>query len=291
MPRDTQRPCEENGQKWTKRVGQTFLSRSLFWSLWIFHNCIGNYNYKLNLSDYRLSRDLWSMLLLGTVTWTPGMEALRLARSHKLQERVWEWSGTLASATSLLVTCFRGQRPEGESLSWLCLWSMWIEALLETMRFLRTQIRDCRIWSDWKCNGPLPLVMPALSRLEKALQRLLFQLVRYSFCGICGNELEGLALIAWGQKSLFPRWPTLLLSHLLGMVTPRGTSWLFFIPFMTHHFYCGQDCTQTCAQAEGWWMLPLVVLAWETFQKTTLIHSGWHQRRRGNQTKVLVVRN
>ena len=33
------------------------------------------------------------------------------------------------------------------------------------------------------------------------------KLLRYSFCGICGNELEGLALITRGQKSLFPHWP------------------------------------------------------------------------------------
>ena len=158
------------------------------------------------------------------------MEAFRLASSQKLQEHVWEGSGTLASATSLLVACLRGQWPESESLSWLCLWSMWIEALLKIVRFLRTQIRNCRIWLDCKCNGPLPLVVLALRRPEKALQWLLFQLLRYSFCGICGHELEGLALIAWGQKSLFPRWPTLLLSHMLAWWHSEGTSWLFFIP-------------------------------------------------------------
>ena len=32
---------------------------------------------------------------------------------------------------------------------------------------------------------------------------LFSQLLRYSFCGICRNELEGLALVARGQKSLF----------------------------------------------------------------------------------------
>ena len=37
-------------------------------------------------------------------------------------------------------------------------------------------------------------------------------------------------------------------------------------------------------------MLPLVVLAWGTFW-ATLLHPGWHQRRRENQTKVLMVRN
>ena len=52
-------------------------------------------------------------------------------------------------------------------------------------------------------------------------------------------------------------------------------------PFMTHHFYCGQDCTQECAWAHVIWMLPLVVLVWETFWETTL----------ANQTKVLAVRN
>ena len=77
------------------------------------------------------------------------------------------------------------------------------------MSFLRTQIRNCRIWSDWKYSGLLPLVVLALSGPEEALQWLLSQLLRYSFCGVCGNELEGLMLLAWGQKSLFPHWPTL----------------------------------------------------------------------------------
>ena len=46
---------------------------------------------------------------------------------------------------------------------------MWIEALLVTMRVLRTQIGNCRIWSDWKCNGPLSLVILALGGPEEAL--------------------------------------------------------------------------------------------------------------------------
>ena len=59
--------------------------------------------------------------------------------------------------------------------------SIWIEALLVTMRFLRTQIRNCRIWSDWKYNGLLPLVVLALSGSEEALWWLLSQLLRYFF--------------------------------------------------------------------------------------------------------------
>ena len=35
-------------------------------------------------------------------------------------------------------------------------------------------------------------------------------------------------------------------------------------------------------------MLPLGVLAWETVQKTTLLHPGWRQRKRTSQTKVVV---
>ena len=90
---------------------------------------------------------------------------------------------------------------------------MWLEALLVTTRCLRTQIRNCRVWSDWKCNGLLPLVVLALSRPEKALQRLLLHLLRSSLCGICGNELEGLALPAIKledkKNSRFPLWLTI----------------------------------------------------------------------------------
>ena len=121
------------------------------------------------------------------------------------------------------------------------------------------------------------------------------------FCGICGNELEELALIACGQKSLFPRWPTP--HHLFcstGVVTLRRDILIVVHPFMTHHFYCSQDCTQECAQTHMIWMLPLLVLAWETFWKAPLLHLEWHQRKgkikeKGkskkseNQRKVLVV--
>ena len=62
--------------------------------------------------------------------------------------------------------------------------------------YLKTQIGNCRIQSDWKCNELLPEVVLALSGLEEALWWLLSQLSRYSFCEICGNELERLALVA-----------------------------------------------------------------------------------------------
>ena len=103
------------------------------------------------------------------------MEAPSLARSLKLQEHVQEQGGSLAPGTSLrlqvtlLVACLRGQGPESESLSRLCLLSMWIEALLGTMRFLRTHIRNCRICSDWKYGGLLPLAVVTVSGSEEAL--------------------------------------------------------------------------------------------------------------------------
>ena len=91
------------------------------------------------------------------------------------------------------------------------------------MRFLRTQVGNPRVWSDWKGNGLLPLVMRSLSRPQEAFWWLLSQLLRYSFCGICGNELEGLALIAQGPKSLFPCWPALY--HLFCQhISPRVAS-------------------------------------------------------------------
>ena len=103
---------------------------------------------------------------------------------------------SLRLEVTLLTAYLSARTPKSESLSWLCLLSMWIKAQLVIMMFLRTLIGNCRICSDWKCNGLLPLVVLAVSRPEKALQGLLSQLPRYSFCGICGKELEGLDLVA-----------------------------------------------------------------------------------------------
>ena len=116
------------------------------------------------------------------------MEVLSLARlARKLLGAHMQEGGTLAPGMSLrlevtlLAACLRGQRPESESLSWLCCLSMWIKALLVTMRFLETQIGSSWIWSDWKCSGLLPLVVLALSGPEEALWWVLSQLLRYSF--------------------------------------------------------------------------------------------------------------
>ena len=127
------------------------------------------------------------------------------------------------------------------AVSYMC-----IEALLVTMRFLRTQTGNCRILSDRNCNGLLPLEALALGRPEKALWWLLSQFLRYFFCGSCGNELEGLALVAWGQKSLFPHWPTLHNLFCYHIYCDRRDILVVVHPFMTHRFYCGQDCTQEC---------------------------------------------
>ena len=54
---------------------------------------------------------------------------------------------------------------------------MWIEASLVTIRFLRTQTGNCRIWSDWKCNRLLPSVV------------LLVDQRRFS-SGFCFNSLD-----------------------------------------------------------------------------------------------------
>ena len=61
-------------------------------------------------------------------------------------------------------------------------------------------IPEIKVYSDWKYNEFLPLVTLSLSGPEENFQWLLSQLLRYSFCGICGNELEGMALKTLGQK-------------------------------------------------------------------------------------------
>ena len=113
-------------------------------------------------------------------------------------------------------------------------------------------------------------------------------------CGICGNELEGLALGARGQKSLFPLWPTL--HHLFcytGVATLRRDILVVVRPFMTHHFYCGQKCNSGMCTSTGKTdaspggrslgnipgKLLYSVILWVASEK------------RANQTKVLVVRN
>ena len=78
--------------------------------------------------------------------------------------------------------------------------------------------------TDWELQDLVRLELQwassfgsAVRGSEEAVWWLLSQLLRYSFCGICGNELEGLALVARGQKSLFPCWPilhTLFCSHI-----------------------------------------------------------------------------
>ena len=128
---------------------------------------------------------------------------------------------------------------------------------------LQDPVEDC------KCNGLLALVALALNRPEKSLWWLLPQLLRYFFCGSCRNELKGLALVAGGQKSLFPCWPTLhcLFCHHIYWCgnTQKRLLGCFVHLFITQRFYCSQDCTRECAQVHGTWMLSLVVLAWETF--------------------------
>ena len=159
MPTDTQPPCEGSGQRWAKRVDRTFLSQSSFPGLFdhfVIAWGIITTSLICRIKDFR-------------GTWDPRRYCVLLFRpqawwswgTQTCWEHVWERGGTLAPGTSLrrevvlLAACLRGQPPESESLHWLCLHSMWTEALLVNRRFLKTQIGNCRIWSDWKCNGLL----------------------------------------------------------------------------------------------------------------------------------------
>ena len=110
-------------------------------------------------------------------------------------------------------------------------------------------ISEVKGYSDWKCNGLLPLVTLALSGPEEAFQWLLSQLLRYSFCGVCGNEMEGLALITRGQKSVFPHWP--VLRHLFcyclywcGDAWKEHLSFIFMLVLLWSGIYSGL-CTGT----------------------------------------------
>lgn len=99
------------------------------------------------------------------------------------------------------------------------------------MRFPRTQFRNPRTWPYWKCNRLFPSVELALSGPENALQWLLSQSLRYSFWKIYGDELQGLALIAQGQKITFSSLGipllSLVLSHILVWWHSEGIFWVF----------------------------------------------------------------
>ena len=85
-----------------------------------------------------------------------------------------------------------------------CLASLGVKSLEARWSSSSKSISEVKGYSYWKCNEFLPLVMLALGGPEEAFQGLLSQLLTYSFCGICGKEMEGLFIITRGQKSLFP---------------------------------------------------------------------------------------
>ena len=140
-------------------------------------------------------------------------------------------------------------------------------------------IRNCRIWSDWKCNGLLPWVVLALSGPEEALWRLLSQLPRFllwNLWDLTGRIGPSSLRTKITFSSLANRPPPVSLYWCCD--TPKGI-FVGLHPFVTRRFYGGQDCIQKCAQGHERLMLPPVVLAWERFWKATLLHSGWHQRK------------
>ena len=110
-------------------------------------------------------------------------------------------------------------------------------------------ISEVKGYLDWKYNGFLTPITLALSGPQEDFQWLLSQLLRYSFFKICGNELEGLALITGGQKSLFPHWPAL--HHLFcyrlywcGDTWKEHLSFMFIPVLLWSGIYSG-SCTST----------------------------------------------
>ena len=124
-----------------------------------------------------------------------------------------------------------------------CLVSLGVESSEARWSSSSKRISEVEGYSDWKCNGLLPLLMLAHSGPEEAFQQLLSLLLRYSVCGICWNELEGLAL------SSFPHWPAL---HLLycyrlywcGNAWKEQLSFMSVLLFLWSGIYSG-SCTGT----------------------------------------------
>ena len=68
-----------------------------------------------------------------------------------------------------------------------CLTLLGVECLEARWSSRSKSISQVKGYSDRKYSRLLPLVTLALSGLEEALQ---YQLLIYSFCGICENELK-----------------------------------------------------------------------------------------------------
>ena len=177
------------------------------------------------------------------------------APSQELQEHVWEQGRALVPGTSLklevtlLTACLRGQQPESESLSWLCLIAMEIEALFVTLRFLRTQMGTCRIWSDWKCSEPLPLGVLAISGPEETLWWPLPQLLRYFFLWKLWEWTERIGPSLRTKitfSSVADPLPPLLLSQMLAWWHSEGTSWVFCSSLYNSPLLLQSVCTGIC---------------------------------------------
>ena len=130
-----------------------------------------------------------------------------------------------------------------------CLASLGVESSETRWSSSSKSISQVKSYSDRKYSGHLHLVVLAFSEPGEALWWLLSQLLRYSLCGICGNELEGLALITRGQKSLFPHWPAL--HHLFCYhLSWCGVAWkehlgFMFIPVLLWSGIYSGSCTGT----------------------------------------------
>ena len=75
------------------------------------------------------------------------------------------------------------------------------------------------------------------------------------------------------------------------MVTLRRDMLIVVRPFVTHRFYCSQDCIQECEWAHGTLMLPIAVLAWATFRDSYSVTFWVAAEKRTSETKILVVRS
>ena len=130
-----------------------------------------------------------------------------------------------------------------------CLASLGIESWGARWSFSLKSISQAKGYSDRKHSSLLPLVTLALSGAEEVRQWLLSQFLRYSYCEICGNELEGQSQITRGQKSLFPHWPVFhhlfcYCLYLCGDTRKEHIGFLSVLVLLCSRIYLG-SCTGT----------------------------------------------
>lgn len=238
MPRGTQHPCKESGQKWAKRVDQPCLSWLAFPGL--FNHFVIAWGIRITnqtywIKDFQETCDpqCWSFYhtlqtrAYSVARWSHSSQKISQARRPSLScliQRLVTWKWVFITAVP----------PNYVDRSTAVKHEVFEDTDRESQDLVRLEVQWASSFGNtsswWTRGGSLV-------------------------------ALEGLTLTAQRQQSLFCSW--LALHHLFCYhiywfgYTHKGYVGLYVHGFMIYWFYSGQKYPQACAQACKRWMFIL----------------------------------